>query len=426
MKIKSVILVGSDSWQISGTENRFRIGAKRNSNDEFTNYICAGRNIFCWNKTSITDITVTFVRPDNILRGVHFFEGTDNQIEIPEFWSPFVKTVCLFTAKNDEYLTLSVIVSLNPEIIPTLINMGSYSSDKQFNYLIKSILPKCVGEHVDVLSSRNGHPFVLFVEPEELPPFNQNVLNDILSYLGLKETAALPHLLSDVLLTFTLGIGSPSESITTIRLNPLPCQSDNSIYIPSTVMELSSYINYIHILRHLNKRLKELPVYKLTFNQYVSELEKSKGLFKGYEYKFLRDQKEALDIRLRVIQNYESLLDKIEKNYISKFKNSKKSLTVNTEIANPFTRAYSYDVFKSLDYDLLKAKKEIENSMKTILAKENVIVEYLRDEAACSNHILQRRINWLTIVTVVIAIIALFIGLLPDGIKELWYAKLIK
>ena len=176
-----------------------------------------------------------------------------------------------------------------------------------------------------------------------------------------------------------------------------------------------------------------LPFYKTSVRDYIKQLKSDNYVSIAYEEKFLNDRYEELSEQFRVIQLANQIIRETQSNYISLSEESIYSVPIKNVISDPKVAAYSYNVLKRIKQAFSSANNEIRETADMIRGRTIAIADYLRDtviaDATNVNISLQKSIRRLTVVAVLIAFIALIIaliGVLPQEIKQLFYAKLLK
>lgn len=435
MNIKRAYLIGLNVYYTKNPNSPFSVERVNKKNDETLNVA----------NPDYVQIAVGKLAPDAqmLLVGSNGFLTANlaiysNNRPIPEFWSDKVLACYLSTEENIDYFTWKLIVELKREAITEILRLNAWERTRQVDSFLEALFPKCIGEQLEVSDSYPKFCSVFYLEPEK-PIYTEggsirDVAIDILAMLDQKDFAPEPHMFLDIILFHDIGIGTPEKKILAVSLKPLPVhEGSKTVILPATVTDLASYLNFITQLRHMALRLRMLPFYKTSVRDYIKQLKSDNYVSIAYEEKFLNDRYEELSEQFRVRQLANQIIRETQLNYISLPEESIYSVPIKNVISDPKVAAYSYNVLKKIKQAFSSANNEIRETADMIRGRTIAIADYLRDtviaEASHVNISLQKSIRRLTVLAVLIAFIAIIIaliGVLPQEIKQLFYAKLLK
>lgn len=425
MKIRTAILVALDSWYLRSPK-KFVVKSNypdlEKAHKSWLKLGADNEDFETWLNLYSSDINY------------RSFRIARNERKVPQFWSDKVINAYLDTTVSPDYLTWHALMTLRPESIPNLIAIqkNKKDCDRQYEDLFNAMLPICSGEHVDIPTKEwKRAASILYLEPEEPLPFNWNYSNEsnikdvaeeVLTFIGQSGTGAQPHLLFDSLILHGLCNTVPM-SLTIISLSPLPKRTmKDSIELPSIVRDVTSYLECFHTIKHLIKRVQDLPFHKCEVPEYLESLS-SREQTESYELTFLKDREVTLRETKRINRTMKSWKKWLKDNKFSEY-----SLSINTSTTDKYVDAFRRDVLNTLTDKVQEAHSLLSESLTEVAKSENALADYLRDKAIAestqANLSLQKKIRSLTRVAIVISILALFLGIIPDEVKKKVYELL--
>jgi hypothetical protein len=417
MDIAILRLMGLDIWQTENTRGINEIQLKISRD-------CPVKELFTY-------------RSDNVLHGFHAFWKIDPHL--PDFWKDKVEATYLRWENNREYLTWVCMIDLQPDVLGKL---GEKARESPKDYIIQldtlfdAIFPPWAGNRAQPTNTWPRFAYMLYLEPQEaITLFDSRDVLDIdhvwqvmeaLQSLSVwkEDHASLPHLLHNVLFLFGLGPYRPTCGVTALSLQPLWRQGrDTSLVLPRLVMSFLEYMTYFQIMKHLRFRLKQLP-FSLSLSQYIAQLKSGEEISTDYEERFLKDRQDVISERLSIKQSVQAFSRELALNPIARAVKSAEGFPLDMVSTSP----YRYRYFAILNWDFTQAKVAIKEALAQLISHENALADYLRDISTAtvnrSNLQLQRSTRWLAQVALIVAFIGLFVGILPEDAKKMFYETL--
>ena len=436
MNIKRAYLIGLNVYYTKNSNSPFSVERVNKKNDETLDVANPYHAQIAIGKL-MPDAKMLLVRPDGFLTAMHAIYTNDRPI--PEFWSDMVLACYLTTEENIDYFTWKVIIELNREAIPELVKLNAWECTKKVDSLLEAVFPGCIGEQLKISDSHPKYRSVFYLEPEkpictEGSNICDGAINDLLFTLDQKDTACEPHMFLDIILFHDIGVGTPDRRLLAVSLKPLPIhEGSKTVILPATIIDFVLYLNFITQLQHMALRLRMLPFYKTSVRNYIKQLKSDKYVSIAYEERFLNDRHEELSEQFRVIQLADQIKRKTQSNYISLYEESNYSVPIWNVISDPHISAYRYNVLRRITQAFFSVNRELRETSEIIRGRTNAIADYLRDtvvvDATHVNLSLQKSIKRFTVLAVLItftALIIAIIGVLPQEIKQLIYAKLLE
>lgn len=413
IKIRSAYLVGVDIWQTKDANVPFTVARVEREKDETADLSNPSHIMIAVGKIA-GDGTLTSFATSSL--PVSFSTIYKSEQSVPSFWTDKVVEAYLHSLYNMDYLVWEAFIKLNPEAVSQLISLDYPESRRRFSELFGAVFPRCTGEHVDYSEHDPWYSFVLYIEPETAYSVNYASISDyaadILALLAQTGSAPQPHHLMDVVLIHSIGAGVPSETIAAVGLEPLEAEPKvGDILLPKTVLDLAAYFAYAIELRHLSKRLRNLPFYTEPFGDYVMGLRKKSALLSNYQSKFLMDREQEISERLCATQTLDEIHRQMENNRVSKYSSSQFSKSIDTA-----TRVvmFSYDVFEMFVNIVPEAERSLRETIEVVHQRADALSDFLRDtsttDATKANLSLQRRILYFTIIVTIVVIVTLIIA----------------
>jgi len=342
---------------------------------------------------------------------------------LPEFWETRANGTYLDVYSENEYLVWKAIARLRPEAVHELAKMDRIESRHHQDELLEAIFPECTGERIRTATDfETGFSSVLYIEPEEAFSVHFRSLEDyaasIKQWLGAKQTVPQPHHLVDVVLMHGIGYGVPAFRMLAIGEHPLEYpDTSQDVHIPKSVMNIVLRYGYLRQLLDLATRLRELPFYRSTADEYSASLGRSpRQIARNYRKLFLHDRAEELAERLADIQAADEIRNRCKTDYVSIFAGSLHSRNLTTGDASAREIAYGFDVLEYVGDEIDSADKKVRASAELIRQRANGLGELLRDMFAAyansSNLALQRWIRALTLLALATSLLALAFGVL--------------
>ena len=414
IKIRSAYLVGVDIWQTKNANVPFTVARVERDKDETIDLDNPSYGMIATGKISGDGKLISFIGDDTPISSRMIWKSEQS---VPSFWTDKVVETYLDSLGNVDYLVWEAFIKLNPEAISQLVSLNDTESRRLFTELFGAVFPCCTGEHVGYRKYDPWYSFVLYIEPETAYSANYISISDyaadILALLMQTGGAPQPHHLMDVVLTHSIGAGVPSETIAAVGLEPLKAEPwHGDILLPKTVLDLVAYFAYAIELRHLSKRLRNLPFYTEPFKDYVMGLRKNRTLVSNYQNKFLEfltDREQEISERLLATQTLDEIHRQMENNQVSKYSSTQFStIDIATRVG-----MYSYDVFETFVNMVPKAERNLRETIEVVHQRADALSDFLRDmsttDATKANLSLQRRILYFTIAVTIVVIVTLII-----------------
>jgi hypothetical protein len=339
---------------------------------------------------------------------------------IPEPWVQSIRSISVGSfCCVDSYTAWWSIAELKPDILSEiLVEDGAFTHaldtlhDCTFGGTCRKNIDTRMGD-----SSLAKYPYILYVEPRQ-PLFPrgtddevQEAIGQLYTLLGRADGWIAPHNLFGALLTRGAGWAKPHEKIIALNSRPYTQQFSECLGLPATVIDVARHIAFIRMLRDMLDRLKSVKFLRCDADEYLKTF-RDTDLLPAYEHGFLKDREHSIAERLRVMETVKQIERGYEGSWISRAEQMKENPSVPTLSSTP-----SVDLVQLLVHELHDRVGAIQCASELIVGRETAISDYLRDATTgVSNRInlkLQRSMRWLTWISVIIALIALLIGLWP-------------
>jgi len=424
MKIKSAVLIGQTSCYLQNDNIASEIGyATVATGDEHVN-----SNLMLISPRNFWTASLALWR---------------NKKTVPEYWEDKIDSTYLRAKLRNEYLTWQLFIKLNPHSINLILKDLKPAKYYFINELFNSLLPQSYGEPIEIIPSVNT-AYILYLEPEDDLLANHSDENqldlkrcaeNLASFLGQDQCASQPNLLHDIFVFHSVEGNLRDVSLTAIRICPSTEKyKDHELVLPDTVYGIGRSLAIIHILRHMKSRLHKLPFIKRTITNYVRELQNNRNLLASAVLTFQNDREVAINEYFRISSLLDTFNAELGNTYVTQASDNGTLIDINTSISNPFTYAHRYNVLTEMIREQRKDFRSVRKLLQKLQEHKNAISDYIRDlasiEATLIGLKLQKRMHWLSLIALFIAIMAIIIsflaGIFPDEIRNGIFEKVVK
>jgi hypothetical protein len=388
------------------------------------------RSNFYWPEGE--EVSVPCYSPDGTWWGTRTFI----QIEagLPQLWVNHVKKVYLHPHKLGQYFVVHLIVELLAEAVQLIIESEGPKYWSHLDNLLSSISTVIPEAERVSYHGRAQLSSILFLEPVAPIKVSKESddaeliesISELRTFLKHSDnSAAIPHFLFEVLFFYS-SANYPSVHGTAVNLSG-PVKYNNAI--PLAVLNLVNYIGYYTICNDLVRILRKNPFFEKTPLEYISSLGSVKNIFSNYENIFLKDRENTIESCSLTANQLRIIDDELSDNVIS-FLNDSNSFVIQTLTRDHGNYPYRYSLVTRLKREFEKERNYIKQQLSLINNYERALSDHLRDWSFASinrtNLELQKSIHRLTVAMIIVAIIALFIGLFPEEPKKTIYETMIK
>jgi hypothetical protein len=337
--------------------------------------------------------------------------------------APFSATHVLHRSA-DGYTSRSCLLPLSSPQVKSILQDDADALE-ELDTVVETALPKRTEGDLWIASrrSRFGHVLLLRASEEVLleereESVSSTTISNLLLTLNKQETAAVPCKLFDIIL-FPSPIPGLDDQWTILWLNnTVLAPNSKEIHIPKTALDLIDYACAIHTVEHLTRSLKELPLGKRTASEYVRDIVGRRGKFLKKYSGHLEDRDKTIHGLLETGRTFLRISRELETNYV------KVGITRKHGVHYPgaVTHSRKFLILTRLEGALEESTQEYSVVRSELESHEAALKEYLRDylaaEVAESNLAIQRKMQWLTIIAVIAAILALLASVLGDDDKK--------
>lgn len=323
----------------------------------------------------------------------------------------------------DRYTKRSCFLPLTSQQVTSILKKG-VDSVEELDAVVETFLPKLRDDDSWERTRRSGFRFgrllllrvsdeVLLEEHEK--SVSSGTIKNLVLTLNQQHTAAVPCRLFDIILFPSPWPGSDQWTILWLS-NTVFAPNSEEIHIPLAAIDLVDYARATNIIEHLSRRLQELPLGQKTSSEYVREIVVSpRRLLKKYSGGHLEDREKTIHELLETGRVYSRLRRDLEHNYV-KYEITRKG---GVHYLGAITHPRRFLISDRLEEVLDESIQEYSTVRSELEARETAVKEYLRDylaaEVAESNLSIQRKMQWLTFIAVIAAILALLASVLGDA-----------
>jgi hypothetical protein len=238
--------------------------------------------------------------------------------------------------------------------------------------------------------------------------------------LGVDQTVVVPVEIDGIIVLPGPLRGGVNDSMTTLSRNV--CDSSNELELSAIAVRLIELMSAIHCVKYMTASLQSLPIADASPATYVARrLPGNVATLSMYET-HLGDREELLTAILMAddkVNTFESL---VAKGRLARYARERRVASFPEIVAEQYPVGYQYDPLSKLFGDLDESFAEYRQVKRSAEARDRLIAEYLRDRVnaavADSNLSIQRMVIRLTIIAVVLAILAILEGVLPDTLRS--------
>ncbi len=356
-----------------------------------------------------------------------------NRKDPPAPWADAIAGSFLRGYLINHYVTWLGLVEFDRARIDGLVAEVRDNGLSLFDTLFEGILPTCIGEHV-VLPYRAKRRAVclLVLEPETPLPFNLKrgraveigaSVKPLRQMLGLKEIAAIDHPRTDLLLMRGQDWGPPEIELAATRFRPMPGSSGETVMrLPSTAVDLALALSHFPIYRHVGERLRTHPFLAARSDAYVRKISEHRRIYEAYATTFVRERTSASLLAMESEGCTEDLAERIAANrfFASTEAGASNGIEFDPE-GQMFVKSHN-NIVELLRRELATHRTAVARMIRVLKDRERSYSEFFRDmaiaESTRENIKLQSVIRLLTIAAVVVALLALVIGLLTDETRS--------
>jgi hypothetical protein len=377
------------------------------------------------------DAKLVLYAPGDAVAGTHILYR--NRKEPPAPWADTVAGSFLRGYLINHYVTWLGLVEFDRGRIDDLVAEVRDNGPSVFDTLFEAILPTCIGEHVMLpYRARRRAVCLLVLEPEMPLPFNLDhrraaeigaSVKPLRQFLGLKEVAAIAHARTDLLLMRGLDWGPPEIELAAARFRPMPGSGDETVIrLPATALDLALALGQFPIYRHVGERLRTHPFLATRSDAYVRKISEHRRIYEAYATTFVRERTSASLLAMESEGCTEDLAERIAANrfFASTEAGASNGIEFDPE-GQIFVKSHN-NIVELLRRELATQKTAVTRMIRVLKDRERSYSEFFRDmavaESTRENIKLQSVIRLLTIAAVVVALLALVIGLLTDETRS--------
>jgi hypothetical protein len=377
------------------------------------------------------DAKLVLYAPSDSIGGTHILYR--NRKAPPAPWADAIAGSFLRGYLINNYVTWLGLVEFDRGRIDGLVADVRSGGLSLFDTLFAGILPTCIGEHVVLpYRAKRRAVCVLVLEPETPLPFGLEPrrsselgtsVKPLRQLLGLKEIAAIAHARTDLLLMRGQDWGPPEIELAVTRFRPMPGARDETVIrLPATAVDLALALGQFPIYRHVGERLRIHPFLATRSDAYVRKISEHRRVYEAYATTFVRERTSASLLAMESEGCTEDLAERIAAN---RFFASTQGGASNGIEFDPdgqiFVKSHN-NIIELLRRELATHKTAVTRMIRVLKDRERSYSEFFRDmaiaESTRENIKLQSVIRLLTIAAVVVALLALVIGLLTDETRS--------
>lgn len=368
--------------------------------------------------------------PNDFVAGTHGLYR--NRREPPAKWSDSVLRSSLRAQVTSQYLTWISLVEFKPEHIGGVISEIRTGGLDIFDPLFQAILPGGLGEQVALpYRAKRRAVCVLCLEPDAPVPFDPNydrsqevgtAVKALRTSIDFAEIAAVNHANADLLYLRSRKWAPPEVDLAVLRFGPMPTAADEAVMrLPASAADVALALAAFPIYRHVNGRLRSHSFLSTRADAYARKMNEHGHIYNAYEKIFVRERANASLLALESDACLQELADRTTANRLLLLLHEGQSKGVEFDDAGQvFVKSHN-NLLAELERELAAVRASAEQAVRSLRDRERVYSDFFRDmviaESTRENIKLQSVLRLLTIVAIVIATLALFIGMMSEDMR---------